>query len=164
VLFAALLPSSVHEWGVRWYSRNFDDFAQWRAIVPARTEVLWFESPMGVWLLLQRPSYLSSAQESSAVFSRSAAEALKHRSDLIHTYLYSERGAAWVDHGPAPKDGAEANSAPPVRLAELCAAAPDLRFVVTEREMSAAPVATLPSSVVPQYRHLRLYRCESPHG
>jgi hypothetical protein len=159
-MFAALLPSAGHEWSVRWYSRNFDDFAQWRSIIPPRTEVLWFESPMAVWLLLQRPSYLSNAQETSALFSPPAAQALKQRSDRIKDFLKATN-APWIDRSSEATSGAE--PVPPVRLDELCSGAPDLRFVVTERDLHAQPRAALPETVAPRYRRMRLYECAAPH-
>ena len=160
----AVVPSSVHEWSVRWYSRNFDAFAEWRSIIPPRTEVLWFDSPLSAWLLLQRPSYLSGPQEASAVFSHSAAIALKGRVDKIQTYLYSEPSAAWLDRIAESASARQARAAAPVSLADLCAEAPDLRFIATEKDMLAEPVATLPPTVSARFRQMRLYRCDASHG
>ena len=161
---AAVVPSSLHEWSMRWYDRDFDAFSEWRSIIPPRTEVLWFDSPLSVWLLLQRPSYLSGPQEASAVFSHSAAVALKGRVDKIQTYLYSEPGAAWVDRIEESESARQARAAAPLSLAKLCAEAPDLRFIVTEKNMLAEPVAALPPTVSAPFRELRLYRCDASHG
>jgi hypothetical protein len=160
---ATLAPFSLHEWSTRWYERDFDAFSEWRSIIPPRTEVLWFDSPLSVWLLLQRPSYLSGPQEASAVFSHSAAIALKNRVDMIQTYLYSEPGAAWVDRIAESESAHRARAAAPVSLAKLCADAPDLRFIATEKNMLAEPVATLPPTVSARFRETRLYRCDASH-
>jgi hypothetical protein len=50
-----------------------------------------------------------------------------------------------------------------VSLRALCASAPDLRFIVTSKDMLAAPVATAPRGVSPRYRALNLYRCDQAH-
>jgi len=164
LMLGALIPPAVHEWSTRWYNRDFDAFAEWRAIIPPRTEVLWFDSPLSVWLLLQRPSYLSSAQEASAVFSHTAAMALKSRVARIQIYLYGEKDTAWLDWKDVPESVREARAAAPVPLADLCAAAPDLRFVATQKNMLGQPVATLPATVSARYRTMRLYRCDPPNG
>jgi hypothetical protein len=160
-MLAVLAPSSVHEWTTPRYSRDYDAFAHWRALIPPRTEVLWFDSPVAAWMLLQRPSYLSNTQEVSGVFFRPAALAMKHRVDMLEPYLSAVPGAAW--RGQEAEDEAAAKANDPVSLRALCASAPDLRFIVTRKNMLAEPFATAPRGVSPQYRARNLYRCDQAH-
>ena len=44
-------------------------FAGFRDLIPPGAEVAWLESPVGAWILLDRPSYLSVLQTSGLVFS-----------------------------------------------------------------------------------------------
>jgi hypothetical protein len=162
-MLAALAPSSVHEWNTRWYERDYVPFAEWRALIPPRTEVLWFDSPISAWMLLQRPSYLSNMQEASGVFSRPAAMAMKQRVDMLEPYLATERVVAWRDKKDATDAEHVAKSAMPVPLERLCASAPDLRFVVTAKNMLVQPLAAAPQSASMRYRALGLYRCDPAH-
>jgi hypothetical protein len=167
-MLALLLPHSVNEWSTRWYDRDYEAFGAWRAIIPPRTEVLWFESPLDVWMQLERPSYLSGQQEASALFSHAAAVAMKKRVNSIASYLEAQAGAAWLDPPKNPDDAAtddaDEKGGKSIPLEPLCAGAPDLRFIVTRRDMAAEPVATLPDTVSLRYRKFRLYSCNSSHG
>jgi hypothetical protein len=51
-----------------------------------------------------------------------------------------------------------------VSLRKLCADAPDLRFVVTTKDMLAEPIATAPEGASERYRDYKLYRCGPAHG
>lgn len=159
---AALAPSSVYEWTTQRYGRDYQAFEDWRALIPPRTEVLWFDAPVATWVLLQRPNYLSNTQEVSGVFSRAAAMAMKHRVDMLEPYLSNIRGAAWLDDEPDEKEVvARANYSVP--LGALCASAPDLRFIVTTRNMLAEPLATAPRGASRRYGAHKLYRCDQIH-
>ena len=162
VMLAAIAPASVNEWSTRWYAPEYEAFSGWRELIPPHTEVMWFDQPTAVWLLLDRPSYLSGLQQASAVFSRPAAIAMKRRSNMIRSYTWSEPGAAWIKGTNELVSPAEiqARANEPIPLGPLCAAAPDLRFVVTQKNMQAEPLATLPPTVAKRYRDFKLYRCE----
>jgi hypothetical protein len=123
--------------------------------------VLWFDSPVAAWMLLQRPSYLSNTQEVSGVFSRPAAMAMKLRVDKLEPYLSTESNVAWRGEEAEKEATARANA--PVSLRALCASAPDLRFIVTRKNMLAEPAATAPRRVSLRYRAHNLYRCDQAH-
>jgi hypothetical protein len=166
-MLAALTVPAAREWTAHWYPRDFPAFAEWRARIPQGTEVLWFDAPVSTWLLLQRPSYLSNLQSTSGVFSREAAMAAKHRVDMLEPYLQGEVGAAWRDkelYGIDTSHDVELRAMNPVPLATLCASAPDLRFIVTQRKIIGTPLAAAPANATPRYRDYRLYRCDAPHG
>jgi hypothetical protein len=162
-----LLPFSAREFDARWYSRDAEAFAEWRALIPPRTEVMWFDGPVSTWILLQRPSYISNLQDTTGVFSRQAAAVLKGRIDRVEAYLSTEPKAAWRNNQMNGKDTEAdviARSARPVSLHQLCADAPDLRFVVTTKNMLADPIATAPAGATERYQDYKLYRCEPAHG
>jgi len=162
-MLLCLLPFSARELGARWYSRDVAAFAEWRALIPPRTEVMWFDGPVSTWMLLQRPSYISNLQETTGLFSREAAAVMKGRVDRVEAYLSTEPNAAWRNNqlnGKDTKAAVIARSAQPVSLRQLCAEAPDLRFVVTTKNMLAEPVANAPANATERYQGYKLYRCE----
>jgi hypothetical protein len=166
-MFGALVPAAAHEWTTRWYARDYEAFAEWRALIPPGTEVLWFDAPVSTWMLLQRPSYLSNMQDTSGLFSRAAAMASKERVDRLESYLATEPGSAWREkqlNGIDTEKDIEARQHDPVPLGPLCAAAPDLRFIVTRKNMLAPPLAPTPAEASWRYRDYQLYSCERPNG
>lgn len=167
LMLVALLPFSARELGARWYSHDFEAFEEWRTLIPPRTEVMWFDGPVSTWMLLQRPSYISNLQETTGVFSRPAAVFMKGRVDRVESYLMTEPNAAWRNNqlnGVDSKAEVMARSSRPVSLSRLCAEAPDLRFVVTTKNMLAEPIADTPAGATERYQGYKLYRCEPAHG
>jgi hypothetical protein len=166
-MLAVLAVPAAQEWTMRWYSRDFPAFAEWRARIPPGTEVLWFDAPVSTWMLLQRPSYLSNLQSTSGVFSREAAMAAKRRINMLEPYLEGEVGAAWRDkelYGIENQHDVELRAMNPVPLDKLCASAPDLRFIVSHRNIIGKPLAEAPANAAPRYKDYRLYSCDGPHG
>jgi hypothetical protein len=176
-VLAMLLPSALNEWSGREYDRNYAAFAEWRNLIAPGSEVLWFDAPVAAWVLLERPSYLSNSQEATGLFSRAAAMEMKGRVDKLEPFLATELGAAWTDQALAYLDmsanewaasaaeaGKRAQAHPPVPLASLCSAAPDLRFIATSKNLVAQPYATAPPGVSARYRKVQLYRCDPSHG
>lgn len=158
---AILLPLVSREWTREAYTGQiFEAFAPWRAQIPVGTEVLWFDSPVASWLLLQRPSYLSNQQESSGLFSRPAAMAMKDRLNRLAPFLESEDSVGWRE----PGDSANRRKDLQVPLSELCAAATDVKFVVTQKNVFATPIATTPPGVSNRYKGVQLYRCPGSEG
>jgi hypothetical protein len=150
---ALLLPGSAAAWTSAAYPQEiFDAFAPWRAHIPPGAEVLNLSDPLGEWMTLQRPNYLSRFQAISAVFSRSAAMALKQRSDELSAYLAAEHTTILNKAQPEPIE--------PISLADLCAAS-RVRYVATHQDLHA-PWLGLPAAIRPPYRGLRLYSCASP--
>jgi|GEM_PF-3356857 len=153
---AGLLPTTAREWTARSFdSATYEAFAGWRNRIPQRAEVLWFDSPMAVWLLIERRSYLSRLQAASALFSRTAAMEIKRRVDAVARVLPSQADIAWADSPSAPQGRPT--------LAALCASA-DVRYVVTREDLAATPLAFAPAVVPAVYRALRLYGCEGSRG
>ena len=98
------------------------------AIVPEDAAVFWPESPLAAWTLLSRPSYVSRIQGAGVVYSSQTAQAYRQRMQRVAVFL-----PAWSserpDHGPECSDvrlGSDARTA----MIEICAAAPDLRYVI----------------------------------
>jgi hypothetical protein len=126
-------------------------FEDWRARIPPRTEVLWFENPLATWTLLDRPNYASQPQTASVLFSREAAMVLRDRLsrlDPFIDYLIQDRGA----------ESPDAAKRPTPRLADVCANA-DTRFIVTRAVFDVAPLATAPAEASSVLRDARLYEC-----
>ena len=71
-------------------------FASWRAKIPPGTEVLFPENPLLVWIMLERPSYISGSQGASALFSRSAAMFMYGRVTVLRPYLRAVGQSFWV--------------------------------------------------------------------
>jgi hypothetical protein len=66
--------------------------------------------------------------------------------------------------GKETKAEITARSLAPVSLQQLCADAPDLRFIVSSKNMLAEPIATAPAAATERYQGYKLYRCEPAHG
>ncbi|HWM64954.1 MAG TPA: hypothetical protein VNO35_00090 [Steroidobacteraceae bacterium] len=69
-------------------------YSQWRDQLPAHAEVLWPESPVGVWYLLDRTSYWSPHQMAGLVYSRPAAVELDRRISISRDALIAS--SAWA--------------------------------------------------------------------
>ena len=98
-LLAVLLPLVARPTLQQWTQRAFGesthlDFADWRGIVPAGTEVLWLWNPVATWLLLERPSYMSLSQSAGLLFSRPAG----HGDRSAHPGTRATRGQRRADH------------------------------------------------------------------
>jgi hypothetical protein len=151
-LCAALTPDAWR----RWTQQQFDPervatFAPWRQLIPPDAEVFWSESATQVWLLLQRPSYLSVAQTSGMMFSRTTALELERRAKSLEpaipasNYLVLSGGGA----GIAPATS---------QLEQVCAKS-QFDYLVTSARLKRAPLAELPASVWHSSGGLRLYHC-----
>jgi hypothetical protein len=124
--------------------------AGWRAMIPPGVEVLWFDDPLSCWSLLERPSYVSNEQGSSALFSRAAAMETWRRLRALDGFLRNE-APAWLDV-------LARTTAKSVTLASVCAAS-NVRFIVTRDDLGPARHA-LPDSP-PRLRGVWLYSCPS---
>lgn len=154
ILLASLLPNSFREWTASTYGEeSFRAFESWRARIPVGAEVLWFDSPLSSWLLLQRPSYLSNQQEVSALFSQRAAAVMKARVDAIAPHLDSTTFVGWAAPRPAPEGAAS-----PLDLTGLCAHS-DVKYVVTRSDVARAAVAAKAPNAPLPLRDARLYTC-----
>jgi hypothetical protein len=148
----ALLPVTWQSWSsVSFVAAEKQRFADWRAKIPPGSEVLFPENPLFTWVLLERPSYISRAQATSALYSRSAAMFLYGRVLALHPYLRAIGEDFWD-----PDSSKNAPASP--SLAQACAVG-DLQFVASRASLDATPIAEVPATVKSQYRSLRLYQC-----
>jgi hypothetical protein len=70
LLVILLMPRAYRTWTTERFSpAAYSTFAPWRAIIPETSEVLWPTFPTGVWILLERRSYLSGDQLAGLLYS-----------------------------------------------------------------------------------------------
>ena len=94
----ALLPLAWGEWTNAHYTPELASrFASWRAAIPARAEVLWPDTPIGSWYLLERPNYWSPHQSAGAIFSQEKAVLLEHRTEVLGKAIDKSFMAAFPD-------------------------------------------------------------------
>jgi hypothetical protein len=167
----AVAPAAVRSWTRFQYTPALRaTFDQWRERLPANAEVLWPESPVGVWYLLDRPSYWSPAQMSGFVFSRPAAVELDRRVDASRDALLASSAYAKAARDPDfvkrirywVPDTLE--SMDPAGLPMLCAD-PDLGYFVTARRLGpiAMPPVT-PDPASPNRHYYYIYDCKDFRG
>lgn len=139
-----------------WLRRQYPEqaraaFAPWRDVIPPGSDVLWStrlisgSDPSAVWLLLERPSYFSSVQFNSGLFSREAAVAMLHRHRSIPLSLPTEQPVKITFAGDFIK--------PPV-----CADVP-VRYVVADTRIADAKIIPAPGSAGPPFDRLELQVC-----
>jgi hypothetical protein len=132
--------------------RGPDWFIDWKAIVPAGTQVLWLWDPVSTWMLLERPSYFSYAQAAGVVFSRDVAIVAAKRAASLRSLAPPELtlGANFSD------ENRESPLTLP-RLAAICAD-PDLGFVVSDQKVGIdAPSKEWPT----RGNFIHLYDCRA---
>lgn len=147
----ALAPSTWMQWTVREFpQRQFARLAPWRELVPPASNVFWAGSPLGTWILLDRPNYLSVLQTSGMVFSRPTAVELERRADTLASVIPP---AAFLSFG------AGSNLQLTTRqLLDVCRLGA-FEFLVTNDDLGVAPTGFIPSESPPGSKGLRLYRC-----
>lgn len=153
VLACALLwPSTWSGWSAQKYSVLRQAYAPLRAKIPLDAEVLWPDaSPVGIWYLLERQSYLSGAQTAGLVFSRAAATAMYRRAQQIGPILGRAQFEDWV-----PEQDTKLTLEQKLRSA---CRAPDLSYVVSGTNLGPIPIASyVPNASHPNVQE-RLYRC-----
>jgi hypothetical protein len=96
--------------------------------LPAGAQIFWPPDPVGAWLILGRPSYVSNPQGAGALFGRGTALEYRRRMDALGPLLGGE------GHGFAGSrlESCARMSRPPLpsALLQACAAAPGLDFLV----------------------------------
>jgi len=148
---AALAPQTLRAWTLRDYPpAQRARFADFRAHIPAGAQVFWPEAPVAVWLLLERPSWLSVIQTSGMVFSRDSAIELNRRAQRLGVAVAPETFMAWNPLGMAVRLSAG-------QLAAACAGG-GFDFLVTPLDLGWPPLAAIPSDRTTA-RQIRLYRC-----
>jgi hypothetical protein len=144
---AAMVPYSVADWTRSDYgAQTRKAFASWRAEIPVGEDVAWLDRPFATWVLLERPSYYSTVQTGTALFSRKAAEVLHNRKHRVLTELIG-----------APKS-APIKKASAASLAGLCERY-ETRFIVSATDLHPTSYVPAPAGVSNAYRRFRLYQC-----
>jgi hypothetical protein len=151
---AAIGPTLFAQWTYREFPAALIlEYEPWRQRIPPSAEVLWPESPLFAWIVLQRPSFLSTAQSSGMVFSRATALELQRRADQLKNFIPPESSLDWSSTGPLPERSVE-------QLQGIC----DLGafdFLVTNVVLNRDPVASPIGKSSHDRKSLKLYECRS---
>ena len=148
---AALVPQTWRSWTTREFPpQNIARFAPFRERIPAAAEVFWPEAPVGIWMLLDRPSYLSVIQTSGMVFSRQSALELSRRADALDSIVPRSTFMTWGSSGTGL-------NLSPQQLGQSCATG-EFGFLVTAADLGFDPIAVVPATDAPS-RKIRLYKC-----
>jgi hypothetical protein len=153
---AVLAPPSWTLWSrVTYTDADKSLFANWRALIPPGNEVLFAENPLFVWIVLERPSYISRAQLSGALFSRPAALVLAERETALRPYLRAQGLNFW---------GADPGAVRDIPTLEMACATRDLQFIVSSAPLHSPPIATAPAGISAEFQGFKLYQCPGPQG
>jgi hypothetical protein len=147
----ASFPQTWNSWTRREFPpQQVARFSGFRERIPPGAEVFWPESPVAVWVLLHRPSYLSVIQTSGMVFSRRTALELERRADALGAAINSGSFMSW--------NAGTALTLSPQQLMQTCATG-EFTFLVTSADLGVDPVAEVPATSGSTSRRIRLYRC-----
>src|SRR5690606_31665132 len=147
----------AHPIGNTWAASEFDDdlisaFGEWRARIPPGTEVLWIESgretaAINTWLLLERPTYISTTAAPNALFSRPAAIEMVRRAEAV---------AGLLPFFNPFRPGEATRKKGPFLLEPICRTL-DVRYVVTSARLADATPIPAPATAPPPLRDNGLY-------
>ena len=147
----SLVPNTLHSWTSREYpNEQVARYTAFRKHIPSGSDVFWPEAPVGVWLLLDSPSYISVIQTSGMVFSRQSALELNRRA---HALSASVSPAAFMG-GDSSGTGMTLSK---MQLEQACAT-DEFAFLVTSVDLDRQPVEVIPTPGSSS-RRMRLYRC-----
>jgi hypothetical protein len=144
--------------GTTWFTQMYPQqakaaFSAWRDLIPPGADVLWAtrlmksSDPATVWLLLERPSFYSSVQANTGLFSRAAAMELDRRARSIPPALPTELPFNLNFMG---KDN------PPPQCARIPAP-----FIITDVELPDAVRVPAPPGAGEPFSGLQLWVCPS---
>jgi hypothetical protein len=151
---AALLPPTWRAWSAREYTpQRVAQFADMRQHIPPRSEVFWPESPVAVWMLLDRPSYLSVFQTSGMVYSRASAQELERRAQAIRLAVNPASFMNW-------SSGSTRMILSRQQLKNACGTGA-FDFLVTGADLGWDPVAEVAYASTAAQKTIRLYRCKA---
>jgi hypothetical protein len=161
---AVLLPAVWQPVHFREFPRaRIEQFAAARTRLPERAEVFWPEAPLGAWVLLERPSFLSMLQTSGVVFSRASALELRRRAAALEPGMASSAYLVWRE-GAVEPDWSDS------QLRAACQTQV-FDYLVTNRDLgSGAPAAVVPARGSSERRapstadDLRIYQCAPEFG
>jgi hypothetical protein len=144
-------PQTWKSWTTRQFPpQQLAGLSGFRERIPPGADVFWPESPVAVWVLLQRPSYLSVIQTSGMVFSRRSALELERRAQALGGAINPGSFMSW-SAGTGMTLSAQ-------QLEQTCTTG-EFQFLVTSRDLGVNPVAEVPATSGSASRRIRLYRC-----
>jgi hypothetical protein len=147
----ALLPLAWAGWTRRDYPPSLiERYSALRRQIPVGSDVFWPEAPVAVWLVLDRPSYLSIVQTSGMVFSRAGALELDRRAKNLSSAIAPATFMGWSNSG----SGLNLSQS---QLQQACASG-SFQYLVTAADLGRAPVASVPVAES-TLRQMRLYHC-----
>jgi hypothetical protein len=149
--FVILIPPVWNGWTAREFSaQRVAEFAPLRAQIPPGADVFWPEMPLGTWMLLERPNYLSGFQASGMLFSRAAALEMQQRAQGLADVVPTSAFLGW-------NSGAQGLSLSAQQLLRACDV---VDYLVTRVDLGRVPLAVVaPPPGAPGRNATRLYRC-----
>jgi hypothetical protein len=152
---ATVFPQTWKSWTMHEFPpQQLARFGGFRERIPLGSNVFWPESPVSVWILLERPSYLSVIQTSGMVFSRRTALELERRADALGGALNPASFMSWNQAGTAMMLSQQ-------QLKQTCDIGA-FEYLVTPTDLGVDPIAEVPAAGGPASKKIRLYRCPAP--
>jgi hypothetical protein len=140
----ALIPSTWDAWSHEEFPRSrAAQYKAWKDVIAPGDDVFWGESPLSVWVLLNRPNYISGLQTSGMIFSRAAAVELQRRALTLSGAVGPPTFMSWAYTGAHL-------ALSPDQLKGICRLQ-SFNYLVTNADLGMQPVAELDK--------LKLYRC-----
>jgi len=137
------------------------ELAPWRSVIPPHVEVIWPDTPLGAWYLLERPSYWSTYQLAGAIFSRQKALLLQRRTVSMIAAMKTSSNPKQTtpeelyENLPAPSDTSKMSTS---GMTRACTDS-DLRYVVSWLRLGNTPFAPVTPDPAKPLSQLYLYRC-----
>ena len=139
-------------------------FAPWRAEIPPHAEVLWPDTALAAWYLLERPSYWSPQQVAGGLFSKQQALIMEHRTRLVRTAM--ENSNLLAVNGSREEIATQHKTTLPTNVSHMDLKAmvalcgdPELQYIVSRAHLTSSPfppVIVEPSKV---NGRMYLFRC-----
>lgn len=156
-LCAALLPQTWKNWTHQEYPASLIvRYSSLREHIPSGADFLWPDSPLSVWILLDRPSFISVTQTSGMVFSRPSALELERRANTLHAALPPATFMNWSAGGSMP-------ALTDAQLSAVCDSGA-VTYLVTAADLGRKPEAFVAAPTGPPSKKMRLYRCPAQIG
>lgn len=156
-LCTALLPQIWKNWTELEYPASLiERYSSLREHIPSNADVFWPDSPLSIWILLDRPSYISVTQTSGMVFSRPSAIELERRANALRAALPPATFMNWSAAGSMP-------ALDQFQLSAVCDSGA-VTFLVTSVDLGREPDAFVTALTGPASKKVRLYRCPVRSG
>ena len=165
IFCAWLVPYVWKSYSGRHYTPELASrFAPWRAEIPPHAEVLWPETPLAAWYLLERANYWSIQQVAGGLFSKEQALIMEHRAQVVRTAM---NGSNLLPLSGSPQDIETARktmlpsnvSHMDLKAMTALCADPDLQYVVSIAPLTHTPFPSVSIASDEANRRMYLYRC-----